>query len=141
MRILVVGEAGIGKTTLCASIAEDWANRELFQEFLMVFLLPLNQRGVASAQNLLELFKNLKFDDEVCSIAATYLMANKKENILMIADGWDELSVSDNSTESFLYRLLFDDFIPSSLQPPENQLSSPATPYPIASTMQPAHHL
>ena len=113
-RILVVGEAGIGKTTLCASIAEDWANRELFQEFLMVFLLPLNHRGVASAQNLLELFKNLEFDDEVCSIAATHLMANKKENILMIADGWDELSVSDSSTESFLYRLLFDDFIPSS---------------------------
>ena len=113
-RILIVGEAGIGKTILCASIAEDWANGKLFQEFLMVFLLPLNQRGVASAQNLQELFKNLEFDGKVYSTVATYLMANKKENILMIADGWDELSESNSSKESFLYRLLFGDLVPSS---------------------------
>ena len=113
-RILIIGEAGIGKTILCASIAEDWANGKLFQEFLMVFLLPLNQRGVTSAHNLLELFKNLEFDSKVCSTVATYLMANKKENILMIADGWDELSESNSSKESFLYRLLFGDLVPSS---------------------------
>ena len=113
-RILIVGEAGIGKTLLCASIAEDWANGKLFQEYLMVFLLPLNQRGVASAQNLQELFKHLEFDSKVCSTVATYLMANKKENILMIADGWDELSESNSSKESFLYRLLFGDLVPSS---------------------------
>ena len=113
-RILILGEAGIGKTILCASIAEDWANGKLFQEFLMVFLLPLNQRGVASAKNLQELFKNLEFDGKVCSTVATYLMANKKENILMIADGWDELSEFNSSKESFLYRLLFGDLVPSS---------------------------
>ena len=77
----------------------------------MVFLLPLKQRGIASAQNLQELLKNLEFDGEVL---ASYLMANKKENILVIADGWDELSESDSSTESFLYRLLFGDLVPSS---------------------------
>ena len=113
-RILVVGEAGIGKTILCASIAEDWANGKLFQEFFMIFLLPLNHKGVASAQNLQELFKHLEFDGEVCSTVATYLKANKKENILMIADGWDELSESDSSTESFLYHLLFGNLVPSS---------------------------
>jgi hypothetical protein len=42
------------------------------------------------------------------------LIANKKENILMIADGWDELLESNSSNESFLYRLLFGDFVPSS---------------------------
>ena len=110
-RILIVGEAGIGKTILCASIAEDWANGKLFQEFLMVFLIPLNQRGVASAQNLQDLLKYLEFDGEAL---ATYLMENKKDNILMIADGWDELLESDSSTESFLYRLLFGDLVPSS---------------------------
>ena len=110
-RILIVGEAGIGKTILCASIAEDWANGKLFQEFLMVFLVPLNKRGVASAQNLQDLLKYLEFDGEAL---ATYLMENKKENILMIADGWDELLESDSSTESFLYRLLFGNLVPSS---------------------------
>ena len=110
-RILIVGEAGIGKTILCASIAEDWANGKLFQEFLMVFLIPLNQRGVASAQNLQDLLKYLEFDGEAL---ATYLMENKKENILMIADGWDKLLESDRSTESFLYCLLFGNHVPSS---------------------------
>jgi hypothetical protein len=80
----------------------------------MVFLLPLNQRGIASAQNLQELFKSLEFNDKVCSTIATYVMANNKENILMIADGWDELSKPASSKESFLYRLLFGDFVPSS---------------------------
>ena len=113
-RILIVGEAGSGKTILCASIIEDWANGRLFQEFLMVFLLPLNQRGVASAQNLQELFENLQFDSKACSTITAYLMANKEENILMIADGWDDLSESDSSAESFLHRLLFGDLLPSS---------------------------
>ena len=80
----------------------------------MVFLLPLSQRGVASAQNLQELFKNLDSDSEVFSTVATYLIANKKVNILMIADGWDELSESDSSKESFLYHLLFGDLLLSS---------------------------
>ena len=113
-RIIIVGEAGIGKSILCVSIAEDWANGKLFQEYLMLLLLPLNQRGVASAENLPELIKNLEFDCEMSSTIATYLLAEKKENILIIADGWDELCESDSLQESFFHRLLFGDLLPSS---------------------------
>ena len=114
-RILIVGEAGIGKTILCVSIAEDWANGKLFQEFLMVLLLPLNQRGVASAQNLPELFKNLyDFDSKTCSTIEMYLMANKTDNILIIADGWDEVCESQYQEECFLHRLLFGNLLPNS---------------------------
>ena len=114
-RILIVGEAGVGKTILCASIAEDWANGKYFQEFLMVLLLPLNQRGVASAQNLPELFKNLyEFESKTCSTVKKYLMANRADNILILADGWDEVCESQRRKESFLYRLLFGDLLPSS---------------------------
>ena len=132
-RILILGEAGIGKSILCASIAEDWANGKLFQEFHMVFLLPLNQRSVASAQNLQELFINLEFDGKVCSTIATYLMENKKENILMIADGWDEVSESNSSTRSFLYHLLFGDLVPrSSLTIVVTSKSAPAVQHSIS---------
>ena len=111
-RILILGEPGVGKTILCASIAEDWANGKLFQEYLMVLLLPLNQRGVASAQNLHELFKNLyEFDSETCSTVATYLMTNRKDNVLIIADGWDELCESDSQQRSFLHHLLCHDLL------------------------------
>ena len=114
-RILIVGEAGVGKTILCALIAEDWANGKFFQEFFMVLLLPLNQRGVASAQNLPELFKNLyEFESKTCSTVEMYLMANRADNILILADGWDEVCESQHREESFLHRLLFGDLLPSS---------------------------
>ena len=113
--ILIVGEAGIGKTILCASIAEDWANGKFFQEFLMVLLLPLNQKGVASAQNLPELFKNLyEFDSKTCSTVEMYLMANRADSILILADGWDEVCESQRQEESFLHHLLFGGLLPSS---------------------------
>ena len=114
-RILIVGEAGVGKTILCASIAEDWAKGNLFQEFLMVLLLPLNQRGVASAQNLPELFKDLfEFDSKTRSTVEMYLIANRADNILILADGWDEVCESQRQEESLLHRLLFGDLLPSS---------------------------
>ena len=113
--ILIVGEAGIGKTILCASIAEDWANGKFFQEFLMVLLLPLNQKGVASAQNLPELFKNLyEFDSKTRSTVEMYLMANRADSILILADGWDEVCESQRQEESFLHHLLFGGLLPSS---------------------------
>ena len=93
----------------------------------MLFLLPLNQRGVASAQNLQELFKGLEFDDKVYSTVETHLMANRKDNVLIIADGWDELSESDSSQESFLYRLLFGDLPSSSLTVVVTSRSVPVT--------------
>ena len=114
-RILIIGEAGVGKTVLCASIAKDWANGKLFQEFLMVLLLPLNQTDIVSAENLPELIKHLhEFDSETCSTIAAYLMENKKDNVLIIADGWNEHCESDSQHESFLHRLLFGDLLPSS---------------------------
>ena len=114
-RIFVVGEAGTGKSVFCALIIENWANGKLFQEFLMVLLLPLNQRSIASAKNLLQLFENLyEFDDNTCSTVEKYLKENKEKNILIIADGWDELYESETQQDSFLYRLLFGDLLPSS---------------------------
>ena len=114
-KILIVGEAGTGKSVLCALIAEDWANGKLFQEFLMVILLPLNQRSVASAKNLPELLKNLyEFDGKSCSSVQMYLTQNEHDNILIIADGWNELCESDSCGDSFLYHLLIGDLLPGS---------------------------
>ena len=114
-RILIVGEAGTGKSVLCALIADDWANGKLFQEFLMVLFLPLNQRSVASAKNLFELLQYVyEFDSKTCSATHTYLMQNQEDNILIIADGWDELCEFENKQDSFLHCLLFGELLPSS---------------------------
>ena len=114
-RILIIGEAGTGKSTLCAVIAEDWASGKLFQKFLIVLLLPLNRKDVISAKDLPELIRNVcKFDDDVCSTIGIYLKQNKKDNVLIIADGWNELCESKSQENPFLHHLLFGDVLPSS---------------------------
>ena len=114
-RILIMGEPGTGKSVLCTLIAEGWADGKLFQEFFLVLFLPLNQRNVTSAKNLPELLQNYyEFDSEACYTVQMYMTHNRKDKILIIADGWQELCESDSREGSFLHHLLFDDLLPSS---------------------------
>ena len=92
--ILIQGEAAVGKTMLCMSVVEDWASGKLFQEFQLVLLLPLSSRNVASASSLSGLLNVLyvDFKDDTSSKVAKYLTEKKSHyNILLIADGWEEL--------------------------------------------------
>ena len=109
-KILVEGDAGIGKTTLTISLSEDWARGELFQEFELVLLLSLRQKEVASVGSLRELLKLFHSDSEVCESVARYLEKEKAKNVLIIADGWDQLCESERREGSSLYQLLFEMF-------------------------------
>ena len=42
-RLLIQGEGGAGKTTLCSKIAWEWVNGRHFTEFEMVLVLPLRK--------------------------------------------------------------------------------------------------
>ena len=105
-KVLVEGDAGIGKTTLCTALSKDWANGELFQEFNMLLLLYLRQKKIASARSLLGLLKALHPSSEVCESIAKYIQGQEYK-VLIIADGWDELSKEDSSKKLFLYEFLF----------------------------------
>ena len=109
-KVLVEGDAGIGKTTLSVSISEDWSCEKLFQEFELVLLLPLRHKKVASAGSLPELLKLLHPCTDVCKSVASYLEEDEAKKVLVIADGWDELSASERQEGSFLYDLLFETF-------------------------------
>ena len=115
--ILIQGEAAMGKTMLCMSVVEEWASGKLFQGFQLVLLLPLSSRNVASASSLSGLLNVLYADLEgdTCSTVAKYLTKKKSHNILLIADGWEELHDSQCQAGSFLQSLLFSsDIIPNS---------------------------
>ncbi len=118
-KFLVLGEAGVGKTILCTSIAEDWANGKLFQQFLIVLLLPLHQRNIALVSSLPELLHQLGLlnrDSESGANLIGYLMSNNNNNneVLIIADEWDDYYQSEHySTESFLHHLLLGNPFPS----------------------------
>ncbi len=108
-KVLIEGDAGIGKTHFCLSLTEDWANGKIFLEFKLVLFLPLRHRIVSSAGSLLELLKLLHSSKEVCESVARVLEMEEGERVLIIADGWDELDNSGRQEGSFLYTLLFED--------------------------------
>ena len=115
--ILVQGEAAVGKTMLCMSIVEEWATGKVFQEFQIVLSLPLSCKNVASAHSLSELLSALytDFNANTCSKLASYYKKNREHNVLIIADGWEDLQTSQCQTGSFLHSLLFtSDVIPTS---------------------------
>ena len=109
-KVLVEGDAGIGKTTLSIALSEDWACEKLFQEFELLLLLPLRHEKVASAGSLPELLKLLHPSSDACKALASYMEEKEAEKVLIVADGWDELSKSDQQKGSFLYELLFESF-------------------------------
>ena len=109
-KVLVEGDAGIGKTTLSTSISEDWSCDKLFKEHELLLLLPLRHKKVASAGSLPELLQLLHPSPGVCESVARYLEEGEGEKVVIIADGWDEVSESNRQEGSFLYQLLFETF-------------------------------
>ena len=104
--VLLEGHAGIGKTTFCTILTEDWSKEEILQQFKLVLLLPLRDKEVSEAQSLSDLLKFLNDDKELYDEVIAEFKKNGGENVLIIADGWDELSESQRNKKSFLYKLI-----------------------------------
>ena len=111
-KVLVEGDAGIGKTTLSISVSEDWADGKLFQQFELVLLLPLRHREIAAVGSIPELLELLHASKKLCSSVADWLEEIEGMKVLIIADGWDELTESGRLESSFLYRLVFGELLP-----------------------------
>ena len=112
-KLIVEGNAGIGKTTLCTMLTEEWANGDIFRQFDCVLLFPLRDQLVASASSLSDLLTLYHPDETVCGAVVQQLKRTRGKNVLIIADGWDELSEENRSKKSFIYNLLFGRFLPS----------------------------
>ena len=65
---------------------------------------------MSSAGSLPELLKLLHSSPRLCDSVARYLEEEEGERVLIIADGWDELSESERREGAFLYQLLFELF-------------------------------
>ena len=111
-KVIVEGNAGIGKTTLCTMLTEEWANGKIFTQFDCVLLLPLRERSVSTATTLPQLFKLLHSSERIRTSVIEELEEREGEGVLIIADGWDELDQENRSDSSFLYSLLFGNILP-----------------------------
>ena len=111
-KLVVEGNAGIGKTTLCTMLTEEWANGEILTQFDCVLLLPLRERSVSTATTLPQLFKLLHSSERIRTSVIEELEEKEGEGVLIIADGWDELEQENRYDQSFLHNLLFGDALP-----------------------------
>ena len=111
-KILVEGDAGIGKTTFCITISEEWADEKILEQFKLLLYLPLCQKTIASATSLPDVLKLLHSSESIRTSVAKHLEEIEGKSTLIIADGWDELSDSEWQEESFLYKLLFGELLP-----------------------------
>ena len=111
-KLIVEGNAGIGKTTLCTMLSEEWASGETFTQFNCIFLLPLRDHLVSSASSLSDLMTLYHPDETVCRSVVQQIKRTRGKGVLIIADGWDELSEEKRSKNSFAYNLLFGRLLP-----------------------------
>lgn len=113
-KVLVEGDAGIGKTTLCTSISVEWAQKKRLKRFKLLLLLPLRDKDVISTTSVYELLQVYCSHKMICESVANGLMQGQYgEQVLVIADGWDELEQSHKDPSSFIYKLLFKNAIHS----------------------------
>ena len=111
-KLIVEGNAGIGKTTLCTMLTEEWANGKIFTQVDCVLLLHLRERSVSTATTLPQLFKLLHSSERIRTSVIEELEEREGEGVLIIADGWDELDQENRSKSSFLYTFLFGNILP-----------------------------
>ena len=111
-KVLVEGNGGMGKTTLCTMLSGGWAEGKLLTQFDCVLLLPLREQSVAQAESLPDLFKLLHSSESIRTSVVNELEESEGERVLIIADGWDELEEARRYHKSFLYKFLFGDVLP-----------------------------
>ncbi|XP_067130124.1 NLR family CARD domain-containing protein 4-like isoform X2 [Centruroides vittatus] len=100
--ILVTGDPGYGKTTLCRKIAYDWASTDYLQRFDLTVCIILRELGDRSVNEAL--IDNLH---ENSSIDKDWKLPFTQLNILVILDGFDEV-VEKNKIIKFIREESFD---------------------------------
>ncbi|XP_072176957.1 uncharacterized protein [Diadema setosum] len=91
-RLLITGDGGAGKTTLCAKIAWDWCQGKILQNLDMVILVPL--RDVIdvnkSIGSIVERY--LSDSNETTPNLIDDYISKNLHNVLLLFDGFDEFS-------------------------------------------------
>ena len=90
LRVVIDGPPGIGKTTLCRKLLNMWSNGTLVhQQYDLVLYCPLRNSKIATATTLADLFVRQRYE---VSMVAEWFEKRNGEGLLIIFDGWDELS-------------------------------------------------
>ena len=106
--ILVEGPPGIGKSTFAWELCKRWDEIESLRDYHTVVLLKLREKWVLNATSLSDLFRYPSNPDFSKNIAEE-LVATQGKHLLLVLDGFDEVSHSfheDSVIQSILCRQL-----------------------------------
>ena len=103
LRVVIDGPPGIGKTTLCRKLLNMWSNGTLHQQYDLVLYCPLRNSKIATATTLTDLFVCRTYK---VPIVSDWFMERDGEGLLIIFDGWDELS-TEHRKSSLVASIIF----------------------------------
>ena len=111
-RLVIKGLPGSGKTTLMWHTSQQWAKRELFQQFSLFLSIPLRSTRVQHATCLADFIPHP--DQEQKKAIAQAISASNGEDVCFWFDGWDEMP-QEVQSESFVASFIRRDSPGSSL--------------------------
>ena len=89
-RLLLQGEGGTGKSTLCAKIALDWIEKTNFQEFEMVLVISLPEAKGKTVGDIVKTY--LSDSNEVQPRQLDDYIVSNPDKVLLILDAFDEMN-------------------------------------------------
>ena len=104
LRMLIDGAPGVGKTTLTRYISNRWANGEILGEFWLVLLLHLRNSDISKARKIDDFIFHYQqiVDDRIMN----FITKTNGRGMLLIFDGFDELSLEERSEKSLFLDII-----------------------------------
>ena len=102
--VLVEGAPGVGKTTFAFELCKQWARGEILQEWGVVVIIKLRDQRTRTAQTINDLLYHP--DPEIRQAVVTELVEQNGESMLLILDGYDELTTKQREFGSVIQCLM-----------------------------------
>ena len=108
--ILVEGAPGVGKTTLAWELCRQWREGNLLQKWELVVFIQLRNQRIRCAESLEQFLHHP--DPDTCNKVCKQLQQELGDGVMLVLDGFDELSEQQRTGMSFISRLLSGDILP-----------------------------
>ena len=106
-KVLMDGAPGVGKTTLAVKACTDWADNRMFGRYELFILVSLRELKYKKGEKLEDLFPCCH-DKSVVD----YYAKNGGKGMVMIFDGYDELSYQQRRINSIFLDIIRGDVLP-----------------------------